>query len=188
MMREKVQVDERADAGGVDCFWPVDHLQVEPPPRLDDIARDTRVHETAVERHAQHFAEGVFRIRPRTHMHLEDFECQADQVENADGLQFIFRLQTRRQHENLPKDADKQKEIIARQERDFDVFGDRQCAENDQREDAGKRLLPREMDEVFHGPAPPFLFRIKSLNSSGRTVSAAGFTYKLKGYQKIQRT
>lgn len=158
MMREKVQIDQRADAAGVNGFRPVDHLQVESPPRLDDVTRDACIHEAAVERHAEHFAIGLLWIGPGTHMHFEDFECQADQVKDADRLQFVFRLEARRQHENLSEKAGDQQEIITRQIGDFDKFRDGQCCKDDEREDAGKRLLPRKMDQVFHGSAPPVLF------------------------------
>ncbi len=42
----------------------------------------------------------------------------------------------------------------------FNEIGESSC-ENDQREGAGQRLLPRKMDEVFHGSAPLVLFSVK---------------------------
>lgn len=101
MMREKVRVDQDADGDAVERLRPAIHMQVEAPPRLTDIARDTGVHEAAIERHAEKLAVGIFRIRPRAHMDLVQFEPEPDCVEHEDDFELVPSLQFGGEHEHL---------------------------------------------------------------------------------------
>lgn len=64
MMREKVRVDEDADGDAIEGLGPSVHLQVKTPPCLANIARDTGVHESAIQWHTEKLAVGFFGIRP----------------------------------------------------------------------------------------------------------------------------
>lgn len=144
---EEVQVDERPQRHHQDRRRPAEKAETEVPPRLDHEARDARVHEAAVERHAPHLRERRLRVRPGAHAHLEELEPEAEEVEEGDDLELVARLEPGRQHEDLHGEAREQQEVVAGDRERHDLRqGEHQ--EDEDGEEAGARALEAEVEQL----------------------------------------
>lgn len=147
MMGEKIQVDRRTERSDQKRPRPVCQTDVQPSPRLAQIARHARVHESAVERDAKHFAVPFFRIAPRAHVHFVNFQAQSDQVKNRDDLQLVPRLQSAFDHEHLEGQTEQQKQVVSGQARDGDELGDRERGEDEHGKQTRHGLLVSEVEQ-----------------------------------------
>ena len=119
------------------------HAEVKEPPRLDDVATDRRVHEARKEGDAQHFGVRKIRVRPGVDAGrcLEDFQHEADEVKEADGLEFVQRFQLRPDHRGLDGDRDDEEQVVARDAPEPCARREEDGEEEESGEEAGARFF-----------------------------------------------
>src|SRR3954453_6584312 len=148
MLGEEVGVDHRRHQGGQPRAVAGDP-QIEPTPRLADVAADGGVHEAAVERDAGHRRDAGAWVGPRALVHLEQLEPDADGVEDDDDTDFSRGLPSGPpQHGGDEHAPDEQR--VGRVERQWDDLHEAETGEEQTREQAALGFEPREPDELPH--------------------------------------
>lgn len=101
MLAEEVYVDKSAQGINQAVTGPESQVEIETTPGLAHIAGDAGIHETAIKRDGDYFAESRLGIAPGAHMGFEKLQEKTGYVKNGNYFELVSGLESGAVHKKL---------------------------------------------------------------------------------------